>query len=274
VPGGPTYLATAYGSLWVAVAEDDGGGLVRIDPVTSTVLATVRVGGFPVGIAAGFGSIWQANYDDGTLSRVDPATGKVIATIAVGSGPAQLAVAGGKVWVADQDTTLSAVDPATNRRVRTVQVGPGSKFRPIIAAAGSIWTANSGVGISRVEPASGRIQATIPITGCCDSSFMFFRGLLWALDTPKGLAYRIDPNTDRVVDHLTLGAAANGLAVAGGLLWVTHATGVVSWHALDSGRQLGSTTLSGFVGNPLVTDEKSIWVQTIDLGAVTRLATD
>jgi YVTN family beta-propeller protein len=275
LPGSPTHLATAFGSLWVAVDKEDGGALVRIDPASRRVLATVPVGGFPYGIAAGFGSIWVTNYNDDTLSRIDPATNRVSATTAAGAGPAELAIAGGLVWVADDDSNLSAVDPVTNRLVRRVRVGPGPRYRTFVAAAGSIWTVSAGIGVVRVEPTGGSIEATIPIGGCCDGGLMLAAGRVWATDTVHGLACRIDPTTNRIVDHLLLGAGASGLTIAGGMLWVTHRDrGVVSWHDLRSGRQLGSNEFSGFVESLAVTDATSIWVPTFHLNVVVRLAVD
>jgi YVTN family beta-propeller protein len=276
VPGAPVGIGTGFGSLWVATAQDNGGALARVDPATNQVLATVPVGGFPVGIAAGFGSMWQANHTDGTLTRVDPATNKVIATIPVGPGPAEVAVDGGRVWVGDTDSTLAAVDPATNRRIHVVRVGPGDEFRTLVAGAGSIWTDNTGGGISRVDSASGKNQATIKIPGCCQGGLLFFQGVLWASNIPDGRLYRINPNTNRVIDHVQIGQVPNRIIIAGGRLWVAHSdTSVVSWHAIDTARQLGSVTLSGtgMVATMAVTDATSIWVPLLDSDAVTRLAT-
>lgn len=273
VQGAPTYLGTGFGSLWIAVAQDNAGALARVDPRTNQILVTIPVGGFPVGIAAGYGSIWQANYQDNTLSRIDPATNRVIATIPVGAGPAQVAIAGGLVWVADQDATLTAVDPATNRRARTAQVGRGSKFRALIAGAGSLWTPDSDRGISRLDPATGSVQATIRIRACCDGDLLFDDGVLWFGSHTSPLVYRVDTGTNRVIGHFRLGPTPAGLTMAGGRLWVAHGeAGVVSWHAVDSGRELGRHKFASFVGSSVVTDPTSIWVQTLDLGAVVRLA--
>jgi virginiamycin B lyase len=273
VPGAPTFLGTGFGSLWIAVAQDNGGVLARMDPVTNRILATIAVGGFPVGIAAGFGSMWQANNQDNTLSRIDPATNKVVATIAVGSGPAQVVVAGGLVWVGDQDSTLTAVDPASNRRARTVHVGRGNQFRALATGAGSIWTDNNGGGISRLDAATGTVLATIPISACCDGDLVFDHGLLWVSNPGHEQVYRVDTRTNRVVGHFRVPQTPRGITIAGGRLWITHGdASVLSWHDVNSGRQLGSQVLSGFLGGMAVTDATTIWVQTLDEGSVKRLA--
>jgi YVTN family beta-propeller protein len=50
-------------------------------------------------LAAGAGSIWLTNYENGTLLRIDPATGTVAATIHIGGHPRGVTVGAGRVWV-------------------------------------------------------------------------------------------------------------------------------------------------------------------------------
>ena len=50
-------------------------------------------------LAVGAGSIWLANYDDGTLLRIDPVTGTVAATIHIGGHPRGVTIGAGRVWV-------------------------------------------------------------------------------------------------------------------------------------------------------------------------------
>jgi YVTN family beta-propeller protein len=53
-------------------------------------------------VAYGSGSVWIANHDGRSVMRIDPTTGDVTATIPVGNAPAGLAVAGDLVWVSMQ----------------------------------------------------------------------------------------------------------------------------------------------------------------------------
>jgi DNA-binding beta-propeller fold protein YncE len=62
-------LALAFGSLWVAVFET--GDVDRIDPRTGQVVSRLHVGGWPVRLSAGFGSIW-VNDDKGRVLRIRP----------------------------------------------------------------------------------------------------------------------------------------------------------------------------------------------------------
>jgi YVTN family beta-propeller protein len=63
-------LALAFGSVWAAVI--DSANLDRIDPQTGRLTARLHVGGTPVRVGVGFGSIW-VNDDNGRVLRIRPA---------------------------------------------------------------------------------------------------------------------------------------------------------------------------------------------------------
>jgi YVTN family beta-propeller protein len=50
-------------------------------------------------IAFGEGALWVASFDAGTVTRVDPANGNVVATIRIGGHPSGIAVGANRVWV-------------------------------------------------------------------------------------------------------------------------------------------------------------------------------
>ena len=60
-------LALAAGSVWAAVI--DSANVDRIDPHTGRLSGRVHVGGTPVRLAAGFGSVW-VNDDNGRVLRI------------------------------------------------------------------------------------------------------------------------------------------------------------------------------------------------------------
>jgi DNA-binding beta-propeller fold protein YncE len=65
----PVGLGFASGSVWVALVEV--GDVDRIDPATARVTARLHVGGYPVRIAVGFGSVWVED-DNGRVLRLQP----------------------------------------------------------------------------------------------------------------------------------------------------------------------------------------------------------
>ena len=93
----------------------------RIDVRTNAV-TTVDVGVAGTRVAAGEGGVW-VGVDGGRLLRLDPDSGEVIATIDTapqptsGEGSAPLPSTGeGAVWV--QDLTNGVVSPSTDRSTR------------------------------------------------------------------------------------------------------------------------------------------------------------
>ena len=93
----PIEIAVGEEGVWVT--EHRRGNLVRLDPTTGDVLATIHVGGRP-GVAIGFGSVWARSNDERVVSRIDPTTNQIVATISMPGNPIDLAIAGNWVWVA------------------------------------------------------------------------------------------------------------------------------------------------------------------------------
>ncbi len=105
-------VAYGLGALWVL--DDFDETVLKLDPTTGAKLDTFPVGGNPVAIAAGLGSVWVADAS-GTLTRLDPSTGAPTGPIRVGQNPTDIATGLGAVWVINQgDQTISRIDPVTN----------------------------------------------------------------------------------------------------------------------------------------------------------------
>ena len=130
-------------AIWVLrIAAEQ---LIRVDPMTLAVVATVPVGHNPADVLDAFGHVWVSNRDDATVSEIDPGTSRVVSTVHVGFGPAGLAASNDAVWVAnDANGSVSRIDPASGR-VATILVAPAIRTNdlPAIAASGStVWVAD------------------------------------------------------------------------------------------------------------------------------------
>ena len=143
VPLGPDdyfSLVFAYDSVW---AIDDTGDVLRIDPTTTEVIATIATVGSPGDVSIGAGSVWVSNRGtdgkpDGVLSRIDPATNAVTTTIPVGTNPGPIVFTGGYVWVGLQgEPVVVQVNPATN----SVQsrLGVGGIPAELVATEHAVW---------------------------------------------------------------------------------------------------------------------------------------
>jgi DNA-binding beta-propeller fold protein YncE len=83
----------------------------RIDVRTKKLTANVAEP-HPVGLADAFGSVWAAVIDSANVDRIDPRTGRVIARLHVGGNPVRLGVGFGSLWVNDDDGRVLRVRSA------------------------------------------------------------------------------------------------------------------------------------------------------------------
>ena len=195
LPGGsaPEGIVDAGGAIWVATHH--GGTLVRINPNTNKIAATVVLAfpgaGGPQGVAAGLGSIWVGT-GRGVVFRVDPSTNKIAAIIPSPTGMdpcGGIAVGATAVWVTSclDDTKVARIDPATNKFVSVLDVG------------GKV-----------VEPAADGDTVWFVAGGDPDSS-------------PNASAYLIRLRADDTVAariQLPTGFISGGAAVAFGSVWI------------------------------------------------------
>jgi YVTN family beta-propeller protein len=91
-------LAVGDGSLWVSDAANNRVWQIQIF-ASPRIAGDIPVVLQPHGLAFGDGTLWVANSGDGTVMRIDPDTGKVVATIKVGGAPIGIAVSNDLVWV-------------------------------------------------------------------------------------------------------------------------------------------------------------------------------
>jgi peptide/nickel transport system substrate-binding protein len=128
-------LAVGEGAVWAAVI----GALVKIDPLTTTVIERLSLGQgvVPSSVVAGAGAVWVTDAVTDTIIRIDPET-REKRRIASGRGPTDVAVGDGAVWVANAlDHTVSKIDPARSVVVDTLETD-GSPAH-VAADGGVVW---------------------------------------------------------------------------------------------------------------------------------------
>lgn len=154
-PGGPHGIGLGLGSVWVSAGNPgvldtgSGGTVVRIDPATNAITATIQIpplgsacGGFAISEQA----VWMDSCgDQRNLIRIDPTTNKVVATIDIGGYGWTPVLINGAPWLAlsgirDTDPgRLLRIDPASNTVDRVVSLGDAFKGGGLVVAAGSVW---------------------------------------------------------------------------------------------------------------------------------------
>jgi DNA-binding SARP family transcriptional activator/DNA-binding beta-propeller fold protein YncE len=190
--GAAVLLAAAVAVAALTLTGDGRAGPVvvppnsvaMVDPAAKRIASYVGVGVRPVALAVGEGAVWVANADDGTVDRLDPKTGRLVRTIGIGADLGGIATGFDSVWVADgNDDTVTRIDPTASA----------------IEA--------------RLSP--GRPESLIP-----NPIFLIAVDDHYVWATSGSQLLRIDPETNRVDKHLTVGTPT-GLATGGGFVWVT-----------------------------------------------------
>ena len=205
-----------------------------------------------------------------TILRVDPQTNEISDVMDVGSQPNATAVRGGTLWAFNQgDQTIAEVDPRTDEvrhrtRLRVVAADLGFGNGPLLAAdARSAWI----IGIDAADGQSRLVR--VPRGGDGIRTYAYglrlnavaaARGSIWLIGRSSGgigagTVLRVDPATGRVLGRRPLppwmlGAEGQGLAVGGGFVWVTNASGAQVYRLDFRTGKSKTARFGGFVSRP------------------------
>jgi YVTN family beta-propeller protein len=224
VEGAPDWQVVTPDAVWVS--NGPGNTVLKLDPKTNKVAATVEVGKRPCsGLAAGFGSLWVPNCMDKTLSRVDLKTNKVSATIPLGPADSEGGLAAGpdSIWMmTDSKGILSRIDPQTNRLVAEIQVPSGSPVC-VIGDDGAVWvTSTEHNVVVRVDPKTNLITDRVTV-GPQPRFTATGGGAIWTLNQGDGTVSRIDVRTKKLVTNIDAGlpGPSGEIAYGEGFVWVS-----------------------------------------------------
>jgi DNA-binding SARP family transcriptional activator len=237
----PTQVAIGGNAVWVINANDRT--VSRIEPGTRSV-RTVSTGTDTVaGIAVGPDSAWVASGLTGTVSRIDLRSAEVRRTITLPRGHQITSIAAGRsdVWVignpGGQPPLAWRIDPHTNKVTRTVPLDDGP--RAVAIVDNSVWVRDD-FGIVRLDRRTGRVERRLALAshGCCEwGGLAVGGGSVWAVGIARGVLWRLDAGTGRLVSAIPLrgqhpvnlvsSPAHAGVAVGGSAAWVADANGAI-----------------------------------------------
>lgn len=203
----------------------------------------------------GEGGVWVISFWDGTLMRIDPATSQVVATIelelpfAVCQScpdprdflPYDVAVGEGAVWVDTARGVLAKIDPATNQVEDMIRL-PAESPQDVAVGEGTVWVAMNLLGVYRIDSATDQVAARIVVDESPDrrlsgGQVVVGGGSVWVqggwarrktdseghevyVIVPGAAVARIDPSTDQSVALLSVGDSPRLMALDGGALWL------------------------------------------------------
>ncbi|HEV2238800.1 MAG TPA: YncE family protein, partial [Ktedonobacterales bacterium] len=213
---GPGGVALGEGTVWAvsslgAVSEIDP----RTNTVVATITVGQPVNA-PKSLAVSPGAVWVADFSTNSLIRIDPQSHQVVATIPNQPGTTGLSYGAGSVWACNHHSFnqgLARLDPQTNQMIAQInpnqvmaQTNPPSNLGAcfnVKAAAQAVWTTtfvNGDPGsclLERIDPATNTVKATIPVPGVFPHALAADAHGVWVIDPSAGL-YRVDPTTNRL----------------------------------------------------------------------------
>jgi hypothetical protein len=147
---GPQGVAAGANAVWVGIPNIKS--VVRIDPTTNAVVATIKTTTSPCGgIAVQPNAVWLSScFDDRDIVRIDPQTNVNVTEIDLGGHNGGAVVVDGYPWF-PVGNRLVRIDPATNRIDRVLEFASGA-FHGFGSTLGfgSLWIGGVDGQIARI----------------------------------------------------------------------------------------------------------------------------
>jgi streptogramin lyase len=280
---GADFPLAAFDSVWVVAQDQPDPAIVRVDPVTNEIVASIPVEGRACqGTVAAFGSIWACT--DAGIARIDPATNRMSSVLdlpAVGS--ARLAATKDSVWafagsrVDMPGDSLLRIDPGTER-AETIRLGHSAG--QMTYAFGALWVTSPADGLLlRVDPATGEVTTAAE---SLETPYVITSGLgsLWItlygdreMSPPADAAtiVRLDPATLEVEGEIVAGpmSTTGEPAVGEDGLWVRNSTIFLARYDPETYEPL-EIIESSQGGGGLLLAYDSVWATSYDFHNVWR----
>lgn len=234
--GSPDWPAEGFGSLWLLAPDQETPSLLRVDPETVAVVATIALPessrecqGFVVTDDA----VWACTGEG--ADRIDPTSNEIVGSVAfpVGRFYGRLAAGAGAVWALGGDeiapNVVVRIDPAS----MTAQTFPLGKYGTTLAFGfDSVWVTVTQEGLLlRVDPASGAVSEHA--TGL-DRPWIVTAGpdSLWVtlsaegeepVDADEPTVVRIDPTGGQAPVSIATGASpgrGGGISAGEDAVWM------------------------------------------------------
>ena len=170
-PGDISANSPTTSKTYAYIANNLGNTVSVIDTSNNNVVAIVKVGSGPIGVAVSpdGGRAYVTNGGSNTVSVIDTSTNKVTATVKVGSSPNGITVIpdGEKVYVTNYGgNTVSVIDTSTYKVTATVNMRK-SPFSVAVNPAGTkVYVTNdNNHTVSVIDTATDTITAIVNVGG-------------------------------------------------------------------------------------------------------------
>jgi DNA-binding beta-propeller fold protein YncE/predicted Ser/Thr protein kinase len=237
-----------------------------------SVSAPIAIGGGPLRLATGDGSVWITSGSDGTLSRIDPQSGKAVGVpLRLGAGVSGVAVGAGSVWVSDPRRGEVLRVDAGERVIDRVDVGgrPG----PLAFGGGRLWVADEkGAGITAINGRGARIIKRGLQPHAAPLRLAVGAGGLWVSSATTATVRRIDLGSMAVGPAILAGRGPAGVTVGHGLVWVANSrSATVTRVDPATHSTLGDPIAVGERPGGIDAGTSAVWVASAAEDSVTRI---
>jgi len=231
-PAGRRFVVWGITCLVAGLAAGPARADTALPPGGGHIAATIADPSAPVGVEAGFGSIWAANGPAGTIIRIDPASNKVVATIRAGRPVCCLAFGAGAVWAASFATdTVVRIDPAANSVVDAFPSG-GLGPEGIAFEDGYVWVANHhgnpAGSVAKIDPQTDTVTGIITVGAASPTGGPSFLaavpGTVWAGVPNQSALVRINTANDAIIATIPVHGGCGEVAADSQRVWVSGGT--------------------------------------------------
>jgi len=259
-PGRFGRVVTALG---VVLAVLMGALTTSVSPVAATggpshsVLATVTVGSFPVGVAVSpDGSrVYVANQEGGSVSVINTSNNTVVATVTGLLGPVGVAVSpdGSRVYVTNNGAgSVSVINTSNNTVVATVTVGVFPVGVAVSPDGSRVYVANiGGNSVSVINTSNNTVVATVTVgIGATGVAVSPDGSRVYVPNVGGGSVSVINTSNNTVVATVTVGSGPYGVAVSpdGSRVYVTNNGRSNSVSVINTSNNTVVATVTGLLG--------------------------
>ena len=272
VGGTADWVLVTDDAVWVASTKPNA--VLRIDPATNKIVATVKVFGEACsGLASGFSSVWVPICGEKpVLVRIDAVKNTLGATLAIApAGPeGGITTSEDSVWMTtDNVGTLERIDPSTNRVRQVISVPPGS-YNPVFSN-GIVWiTGVESSFLTAVDAATGRVLESIPV-GPKPRFLTVGAGSVWTLNQEDGTVSRVDEKSRKLIATIRVGIPGTGGDIGYGVGSVWPTVFGVPLTRLDATTNKVVRQWVGGGGDSLRYGFDSIWITDYKKGLLARI---
>lgn len=272
VGGTADWVLVTDDAVWVASTKPNA--VLRIDPATNRVLATVKVSGEACsGLASGFGSIWVPVCGKKTaLVRIDAAKNTISAALPIPpAGPeGGIATSEDSVWmVTDKNGTLTRIDPSVNHARQKISIPSGS-YNPLFSN-GVVWiTGVESDLLTAVDAGTGKVLESVRV-GPKPRFLTSGGGSIWTLNQGDGSVSRVDESSRKVTAGIQAGIPGSGGDISYGAdsVWLTVFE--VPLTRIDAISNKAVKQWVGRGGDSLRVGFDSIWITDYKRGLLERI---